>query len=336
MANQVLKQLEGINLARTRVAVAEESLANSQSLYEKGFIEKGDLDRDLLAHESRRSRLALAWNELELLLRYTLRESKILLDQDLQSAQPNLNTVLASNDGSRISDRAALESKAAEVELAIGRLDHLDRQLQNAIIAAPTPGLVVYGRAERSRDRALEEGMEVREGQTLIRLLDVTRVTVAMEIGEPQVDLVVVGQQADIKVDAYGGRTYRGQVSRVAGLPDAGARAAGVDSRVYAVTVPFDGENGDGALRPGMSATVEILIREIADATSVPLPAVHRDGDIAYVWRVTPDGPAATSVVLGANTVAEVEILDGLQEGDQVYLGRPPGVTSPDLSGRRP
>jgi multidrug resistance efflux pump len=336
MAIRVLKQVEEVILARTRLVVAKNTLADSQRLYQQGFIEQRDLDRDLLAHESRRSRLSLSWNALELLLRYTLRETKILLAQDVQSAQLNLDTVLASNDGSRLSERAGLASKAAELELAMARLDNLDQQIQGAIITAPTPGMVVYAR-ERNRDnRAVGEGMDVHERQTLINLPDLTRVVAELRVGEPQVDLVSVGQEATVVVDAYPGQTYLARVSRVAGLPDAGFRDAAAGSMVYTVVVALDGENGDGALRPGMNATVEILIREIRDATCVPLPAVHRDGDIAYVWKVTAGGPVATRVMLGANNLGLVEILDGLFEGEQVHLGRPPGAKAPDLSGRRP
>ena len=58
---------------------------------------------------------------------------------------------------------------------------------------------------------------------------------------------------------------------------------------------------------------------------------MHRDGAVVYVWKVTPEGPMAVTVEIGRNNLSKVEIVEGLQEGDQVFLGTPPGVEAPKL-----
>ena len=52
----------------------------------------------------------------------------------------------------------------------------------------------------------------------------------------------------------------------------------------------------------------------------------------AYVWKLTPDGPQTVVVRIGANNLSHVEIVEGLEEGDRIYLGTPPGSETPEFA----
>ena len=83
-------------------------------------------------------------------------------------------------------------------------------------------------------------------------------------------------------------------------------------------------------LRPGMSATVKVLIDELKDVLFMPLQAVHRDRAVNYVWLKTNSGAVARPVSLGDSNSTHVVVID-LEEGQQVYLAKPPGAKAPDL-----
>jgi len=74
---------------------------------------------------------------------------------------------------------------------------------------------------------------------------------------------------------------------------------------------------------------VEVGVGRLDDVLAVPLAAVKRRGDAYWVFRPEPTGPVATKVKLGSNNLTHVQILDGLQAGDDVWLVQPEGAQLP-------
>src|SRR5690606_12124264 len=123
--------------------------------------------------ERDKSRVALAWQALDILVSYTLRKTKIELDLGYENAKIALEKVEASNDARRAEAQSEFDSRKKELELAVERLANFDHQLANAKILAPTDGLVVYAEGDgRGRDM-IQEGVQVRERQTILILPDV-------------------------------------------------------------------------------------------------------------------------------------------------------------------
>lgn len=331
LAQKILQQVDQIRLAEAELKVKEETLAHSKRLAEKDYVTKNELDKDRLAYESQLSKVTLAWNELDLLISYSLRKDEIRLRQDLQNARLEFQRVQANNKARRAREEAELRSRRAERDLAKERYENLVRQIENAVIYAPTPGLVVYATQGDGRRgfEVVEEGQQVRQRQTLIVLPDVSRMVADLKVKEADVDKVAPGQRCVIRVDTFPDTPFTGRVQRVSPLPDSGSRWSNNDLKVYKTRVEIDGVNR--VLRPGMSARVEIVIAEIPDALYVPLQAVRRQGRVHYVWKLTTDGPIAQRVTVGHNNLTHVQILEGLAEGDRVYLAPPAGVEVPEF-----
>lgn len=325
IANQVLRQINEISLSRADLELAAETLRHSQTLHAKGFLTKNELDRDRINHQRQLSEIALAWNDLELLINYTLPESLISTQQEVENARLALESVRASNEATRVRESAELEASEAEFELADERLADWTEQVSKKVLYAPTPGLVVYGRYDW--DEPVYEGMEVRERQEVIILPDVTTMVAELDVHEAQIDKVAEEQKATVHVDAFPGRVFDARVSRVSSLPDPERRD---DVKVYEVKVELT--EGNGPLRPGMNATVVIEVGTLRDVLTVPLPALDRRGDQQFVWLATSEGPVAGPVELGANNLTHVEVVSGLREGDRVHLVRPRGVQAPEAA----
>jgi hypothetical protein len=106
-------------------------------------------------------------------------------------------------------------------------------------------------------------------------------------------------------------------VSRLTGKP--------LGIKVFDVTVEVEG--GDERLRPGLTATVEILVSEHSEALYVPVAAVFVDElDRVVVYRRRGGSVEARSVVLGGSTDRVAIIESGLEEGDEILLAAPEEV----------
>jgi hypothetical protein len=331
LANQVLQQTDEIRIAMADLKVKEDTFGYSQKLSEKQFITRTELEKDKLAFQSQLSRVTLAWNNLDLLINYTLVKERIKLTQDVENARLEFERVLGSNDAAAIKADSDLKSRQAEYDLAKERLDNLDRQISSAVVHAPTPGLVVYARLDRDRrgGEAVREGVQVRERQELIILPDTTKMRCMIKVQEAQVNKVERGQIAYIQTEALPGIVFTGRVTNVAPVADSNSGWMTSDRKVYTTVVELDGENEDQKLKSRQAAAVTIVAETVKDTLPVPLQAVRRDRSVNYVWKQGATGPVAVRVKVGRHNSESVEILEGLAEGDAFHIVPPLGAVEP-------
>ncbi len=326
MANQILTQIDEINLSRAEFELAAETLFHSRSLKAKNFITQNELDRDIISHNRQRSKVTVAWNNLQILINYTLREQLITLEQEIENARLGLKSQRAASEARRVRETAELRAAESELDLGRTQLATYRQQVSNARFVAPTPGLVVHGRYDW--DEPVYEGMSVREGQELVIIPDIRRMVARLRVHEAQIDQVAIGQPAKVTIDAFPGRVFTAKVDEVATLPEPTRRST--DTKVYEVRVALAVDNQDGAVRPGMNGSVEIDVGVLPRVLSVPVPAVKRRDEAHYVWLLEGDVPVARRVTLGRNNLTHVEVLQGLAVGDRIRLVPPPGRELPD------
>jgi multidrug resistance efflux pump len=322
---------DNIKLAEQEKKLADDRLDWSKKLAEKQFITKNELERDALDADRKRYQVQRATNEKKLLEEYDLRIQEIEVSQKVIEARLALDRVKAQGEAKMAQAKAEVESSRAEYELAKERLENLEKQVRNAVVTAPTPGLVVYsfeGDGMRRRE-VIEEGATVRERQTLIILPDITRMIANLSVHEAMVDKVKVGQPALVRVDAFPDLVFPARVASVASLADSGQRQMNPTAKVYKTTVALEGENPP--LRPNMAATCEIVISEHEDVLFLPVQAVQRQGAVSYAWVSTPTGPQARVLQLGEHDYSYVIIANGLADGDLVHLAPPAGAQAPEF-----
>jgi len=183
----------------------------------------------------------------------------------------------------------------------------------------------VYGTSGepwRERQRGpVQEGGKVYQRQTIITLPNTAEMIVEIRVHEASVDKVRPGQRATIIVDAFPDKTFQGEVLKVAPLPDSQQGYLNPDVKVYTTKVSIEGSHD--SVRPGMSAKVEILVDQLDDILIVPVQTVAiREGKkLCYV--MASDTPQPRVVSTGAFDDTFVEIISGLEEGEQVLLNPP-------------
>jgi len=160
-------------------------------------------------------------------------------------------------------------------------------------------------------------GDQVTAGTLGFRVDDLSRLYVDVEISEVDINSIAVGQPVTLTFDAILGQEYHGEVTQVS---QAGNTVQGVVN--FTVTVRIT--DADEQVKPGMTAAVTIVVKEIKDVILVPNRAVRVvDGKkVVYVLR---DGlPVQVEVRLGSSSETMSVLAGGeLKVGDLVILNPP-------------
>lgn len=199
------------------------------------------------------------------------------------------------------------------------RLALLKRQVERCTIRAPHDGFAVYANDDDD-DEVIEVGMQVRQKQDLFFLPDLSNMVVETDLNETVVEKVRPGMQARIRVEAMPQVAIEGHVTKVSSLPNSQRSwRQSADVKNYGGIVKLDFV--PIGLFPGMTAEVEVLTDRREGVIVVPPSAVTvQDGRDYYCIVARPEGPTRRSIAVGAVTPEAVEIVTGLDEGEEVYL----------------
>jgi len=166
---------------------------------------------------------------------------------------------------------------------------------------SPASGVVI--------EKMAVEGMRVMAGQSLFRLLDLSRVWVEADVYEGELALLTTGTEARVHIDAFPGERFSARLTFVSPT---------VDQATRTVRARFELPNPGGHLRPGMFAAVDVTGRT-REALTIPVDALIETGRRKIVFVSEGDGYyTPRDVHVGPRVDGQVEILDGLSEGDRV------------------
>jgi len=278
----------------------------------------------------------LKWSESMLKFKY-VSESQVLADRmSLQKSEISLGnarkklqvlrdftklketTELQANVKKALSDELA---KKSTYTLEANKEAKLKRQIEKCRLVAPGDGIIVYANdANQMRGNngpQIEEGAQVRERQKIFSLPDIAHMRVNTKVHESMVDRVNPGLPARIKVDALPNVSLTGTVKAVQPLPDPSSFFSS-DVKQYTTLVSID--NFVSALRPGMTAQVEILVTQLDDVITIPVQSVIQAQGKEFVFVMTADGPVRKEVKLGITNQRMIEVKEGLSVGDEVAM----------------
>jgi RND family efflux transporter MFP subunit len=211
-----------------------------------------------------------------------------------------------------VAERAAALAEKERAQ-ADASHDYAATQVSYARIVAPIDGVVA--------SVATQEGETVAASfaaPTFLTLLDLRRLEVRAYVDETDIGRIRRGQTARFTVDTYPGRDVTGRVETV--YPQAEIRDNVVD---YVTVVRFVAPP-DCVLRPEMTAAVRIAIDERPGVLAVPVRAVRREGERAFVLCDRGGTTERRWVTTGARDDVHWEIASGLREGDRVVIEEAP------------
>ena len=325
-ALQRIRELSSdIHLAKEELGRAQEKKSQSERLLEKGYVSAEEFEADRLALKRREIAEEQAETARSQFVDYDFPKEVAKLLSQVVEAEDGVVRVKKRAAANEAQKRFALISKQKQKELKVRRLQSYLAQEKMSTIHATQPGLIVYASSGRERrwgnDDRIDVGASVREGQDLIKIPSPRSLGARISVHETFIDRVEEGQDAWITVDAMPGVRIPAQVKSVARLPNPADRWLNPDLKVYTTILEFKDEQR--ALKPGMSAEVEILIAELEDVLAAPVQAVAGtvEEPAVYVW--TDAGAERRPVKLGLASEHFVEIREGVQPGERLLLDPP-------------
>jgi HlyD family secretion protein len=292
----------------------------AQSLYKDGLIAKSDFD-------SRQNAWATA-------------------DAGLMQAQTRLAQAKAQKD-----------SADGHIAQARATLTHYTDLLQKTTYPAPFDGVITNLPVREGETVVI--GIQNAQGSTLMTLADMSVITAEVKVDETDIVNVRLGQPAEIAIDAIPKKTFHGTVSEIgdnaivrsSGVSTSQSATASEEAKDFKVVVTLQDAPQD--LRPGLSTTAKITTATRSNALSIPIQAltirtkeqmarqdstpgsVHaaapapkeaalsskKDEDLQGVFVIRNHKAEFVPVTTGITGTTEIEILNGLKEGDEVITG---------------
>jgi len=330
-AKQKLKELsDSIILAEQRLTQAQSEFESTKKLYDANYAPEIEVRQKELSVNSYRIQHEQASDALSLYKRYDLPKQTKQLLSDYHEAERELERTQAQTRSRLAQARVRLERTEAAFNLQKDHVAKLEREIEACTIRAPSPGIVIYGSSAdwyQRRDDPIEVGDSVRRGQKIFTIPNSSLMGVELRVHEAFVNMVMPGQPATITVEAFPDTPFYGKVSKVAPLPDPQHGWFDPGVKVYTTQVTIDGSHD--VLKPGMSAKVEILAEHLRDVLIVPVQVVANRSGRKVCYIATGGDPEEHEVVTGAFNDTFVEIVSGLEAGEEVLLS-PPRLIEPE------
>ena len=257
------------------------------------------------------------------------REAGIIAAADFEKIRTTYETATATQETSR---RRTEQAKANVAQSHVG--------LGNSTITAPMDGVVTARRIELGETAV--PGIQNSAGTVLVTISDMSKVEAEMEVDEASIPSVKLGQEAQIRIDAYPNQTFRGQVTEVGGSPMlklSSNEATKFKVKVWIKDPPL-------TIKPGLSAQADIYTGSRDQALAIPFqslvmreiklkpgevrqPGAAREEEGVFIS----EGGKAKFLAVKTGLMGDlsVEVVSGLKGGETLITG--PNRILRDLKG---
>lgn len=240
-------------------------------------------------------------------------------EQQYRAAEAAIAAVgarIRSAESSATEAQVAVEKSRADAESVAARLAVAEAELRSSqvmadylTLRAPFDGVVSTRDIDPGR---LVQSAKGANDRPLLTVIQADTVRLFIEVPENDAVLVAPGRKATIRVAAAAGKPFEGSVARTSWTLSASNRT---------LRTEIDIPNGEGILRPGMFAQVELIVAEREGALVVPKGAVVSLDGRPGCLAVSSSGVLEKKVVeTGLKSATEVEIKSGLTESDEVIV----------------
>ncbi len=270
---------------------------------------KTELESQLLAQQSDAAGIEAQYKNAAMTLQANEELWKDKLISEIQLKQSRSATEELKNRMTISQRRLEMQANGIKSQLAPQDADVAQRRAAYELQRRRLDDLKVKaGMSGVLQEVPVERGAQIGPGANLARVADPTNLKAELRIAETQTKDIRIGQFAE--VDTRNG-IVKGRVARID--PKSTGGTVGVD-------VVLEGALPSGA-RPDLSVDGTIQIEKLDNVIYVGRPAFGQENSTVSLFKLSPDGEAHRSTVkLGRSSVNQIEIVDGLQPGDQVIL----------------
>lgn len=294
----------------------ETELEKLQSQYTKI-----QLDTSMEMRNAREELINLRYNLEELQLRYdqskyeppaTIRQIQIDLEKGQRAYEQAQNNYQLKLDKAR----ANMQEVSATLQQTERKYSQINTILKQFRIYAPKAGMVIHRRNWDGSKQGIGSTIQTGWDNVVASLPNLTEMISKTYVNEIDISKVRTGQKVEIGVDAFPDRSYTGEIIEVANI---GEQLRNSNAKVFEVRIMIN--ESDTILRPAMTTKNTIITDVIPNAVFVPLESVYTIDSISFVYfsgRQT-----RQQVKLGRSNQNEIVVIEGLKEGDLIYLAPP-------------
>ena len=262
--------------------------------------------------------------------------AKALFDQQLET-QATLDAAYATAEAEKAQHQAALD----RVEQARAALRQAQDDLSKTTIYAPMSGTVSQLNKEIGE---IALGSQFQEDVILV-ISNLSGMEALVDVDENDIVSVAIADHSSIEVDALPDLVLNGEVTEIANTAKISAEGSTDQKTEFQVKIAITDANAD--LRPGMTASAEIVTDTRESVLAVPIQSVavrtleqlaaedgdegeasageefepDKDGFVELVWLVEDGKAIARQVETGIQSETHIQILEGVEEGEQVVVG---------------
>jgi RND family efflux transporter MFP subunit len=217
---------------------------------------------------------------------------------------------------------AAVKAAEATIRANEAAWEAAKIQVEYTLIRAPFDAVVLTKNADIG-DIVTPFSAATEAKSAVVTIADMGSLQVEADVSESSLSKVRIGQPCQIQLDALPEKRFRGAVHMI--LPTG-------DRTKAAVMVKIRFVDQDPRILPEMSAKVSFLSRAVTPEGDIPRTAVSREAVIdsngeKRVFRIRGDRVSEISLTLGSSIGDMMEVVNGLQAGDQVVLNPPKRLT---------
>jgi HlyD family secretion protein len=351
---QLLAQLENVQSAAD-VNANEASLQAAQTDAQAADAALKTSQADLVRAQADYDRNKMDWDRAQ-----SLFKDGLIAKSDFDSRKNAWSTADAGlvQAQSRVAQaKAQKDSAEGHIAQAKATLVHYSDLLQKTTNLAPFDGVVTNLPVREGETVVV--GIQNAQGSTLMTIADMSVITAEVKVDETDIVNVHFGQQAEVSIDAIPKKIFHGTVSEIgnnaiirsSGVSTSQSNTASEEAKDFKVVVTLT--DAPSELRPGLSTTAKITTATRGNALAVPIQAltlrtkdqieqqnsapgsVHaaapaskdtapkskKDDTIQGVFLVRNKKAVFVPVKTGITGTTDIEVLDGLKEGDEVITG---------------
>lgn len=310
------------------------------------------VDNGKASLESLKSNLDLAKQTLD--RNRTLYDQKVISKAELEQYESTYRSALANYNAAMQN----IKGLQANVQSTQTGLTKASKDLSRTTIVAPMDGVISSLKVKKGESVA---GSGFNVGTEMMTVADMSTLEVRVDVGENDIVKISIGDSADVEVDAYNNRKFKGVVTKIASSTKTSAASlTSNDVTNYEVRIRLDKSSYQDLagktfpFRPGMNASADIKTKRVDNVLAVPITAVNarvkgsdksmadkqkedkenkgqEENDIALastdeleevVFILQKDGTVKKAVVKsGVQDINYIEVLTGLNAGDEVVTG---------------
>jgi len=204
-----------------------------------------------------------------------------------------------------------VDTAKGKADIAKANLERTETLLGFAKITAPFSGVITRRLVDPGAFIPAASSGSAAQNAALFTLMDFSKVRVQTAVPEPEVLLIKNGLLVKTSVEELPGRTFDGSITRF---------SHALDDSTKTMLAEIELPNENSTLRPGMYASVRIILERKPDALILPSEALLVEKTRTSVFTIADNKAKRLTVKTGFNDAGVVEILDGVAPNQNVIL----------------